>query len=403
VAKRDIDILVVGGGLTGATLMLALTHLGYRVLMIEAKPLSHRIQADFDARTLALSPASVRILQQLKVWARLEKKATPIHTIHISEQHRFGSARLQDPLSESLGYVVEMQHIHKAIHEQLDQTHILSPAELIALNSTKGIATISHEGREITWQVPLVVAADGIDSSARKLCKLTAKTKNYNRVALVTNIGLRRPHQHQAFERFTSSGPLALLPMTKLRASLVWSLVPDEAQRLMKTNDDDFLKALQQTFGYRLGRFVQVGRRVLYPLKQVIMPQTVSNSVVFIGNAAHTLHPVAGQGFNLGLRDVATLAQYIAKEGLSPNMLNHYQQARQHDQAVITQLTDSLAELFTYQMPGLGIARGLGLMTLDNSHLLKKLLSRYARGFAGVIPDLVCGIPLQRSADEPIL
>jgi 2-octaprenyl-6-methoxyphenol hydroxylase len=171
----------------------------------------------------------------------------------------------------------------------------------------------------------------------------------------------------------------------------------------MKTSEDDFLKALQQTFGYRLGRFIQVGRRVLYPLKQVIMPQTVSNSVVFIGNAAHTLHPVAGQGFNLGLRDVATLAQYIAKEGLSTTMLRHYQQARHHDQAVITRLTDNLVGLFTHQLPGLSIARGLGLMTLDNSTLLKKLLSRYARGFGGVIPDLVCGIPLQRSADELII
>ena len=163
-------------------------------------------------------------------------------------------------------------------------------------------------------------------------------------------------------------------------------------------SDQDFLKALQDTFGYRLGRFVKVGKRSLYPLRQVLMPQQVLGSVVFVGNAAHTLHPVAGQGFNLGLRDVAILAQCIAHEGLGFEMLETYQQARRHDQAAIARFTDGLIQLFTSRIPGLSIARGAGLLALDNLVPLKNVLARYAQGFAGVIPDLVCGIPLKIEA-----
>lgn len=393
-AERQVDILIVGGGLTGATLMLALTDLGYSTLLVEAKPFSSRVRADFDARTLALAPASVRILQMLKIWPLLQDYATPIETIHVSEQRCFGSAHLHGDEKNSLGYVVEMQHINRALHTLLDEQQIIAPAELTALDSVNGTATIRDAAGESIVQARLIVAADGADSSVRRLCGLSTKIKEYGQLAIVTNIGLARPHGNHAYERFTSSGPLALLPMTGLRASLVWALSPTEAEQLMACSEHDFLKALQYAFGYRLGRFIKVGQRVLYPLRQVVMSESVSGAVVFVGNAAHTLHPVAGQGFNLGLRDVATLAQCIAQEGLDSNMLQTYQQARRYDQAAITRFTDGLIELFTSRMPGLAMMRGAGLIALDNVAVLKNLLARYARGFAGVIPDLVCGIPL---------
>jgi 2-octaprenyl-6-methoxyphenol hydroxylase len=331
----------------------------------------------------------------LKIWPLLQAYTSPIDTIHVSERHCFGSARLYGDEANSLGYVVEMQRINSALHKLLDERHIIAPAELTALDRVNGTATIRNAlGEFTTLQARLIVAADGADSSVRRLCGISTKVKDYGQQAIVANIGLARSHSNVAYERFTSSGPLALLPMTDSRASLVWALLPRDAERLMACSDHEFLKSLQQTFGYRLGRFVKVGRRMLFPLRQVIISESISSSVVFVGNAAHTLHPVAGQGFNLGLRDVATLAQCIAKEGLCGKMLQTYRQARSYDQAAIIRFTDSLIELFTSQLPGFALARGAGLVALDNLTILKNILARYARGFAGVIPDLVCGIPL---------
>ena len=401
-AERHVDILIIGGGLTGATLMLALAERGYSTLLVEAKPLSNRVRADFDARTLALAPASIRILKMLNIWPLLQEYSTPINTIHVSEQHRFGSARLHADEQEPLGHVVEMQYINRALHRLLDQRHTIAPAKLIALDYSKGTATIKTNADEFTVKAKLIVAADGTDSSVRHFCGIAAQNKEYGQQAIVANIGLARAHQQHAYERFTSSGPLALLPMTDLRASLVWSLQPVDAERLMESSETDFLKALQQTFGYRLGRFIKVGQRVIYPLRQVIMHRQVLEKVVFVGNAAHTLHPVAGQGFNLGLRDVATLAQCIVKEGLSAEMLKKYQNARSADQNAIIRFTDGLIELFTRRLPGLGISRSAGLIALDNSAVLKNMLKRYARGFGGVTPDLVCGIQLFRGDDVSI-
>ena len=400
--EQQVDILIIGGGLVGATLMLALADRGYSTLLVEAKPLSTRVRADFDARTLALSPASVRILQMLNIWPLLQDYATAIKTIHVSERHRFGSARMRGEENHSLGYVVEMQYINQALHRLLDKHQIIAPAELIGLDHANSTATIRSSEGQSTLRAQLIVAADGADSVVRQLCGLSAKVKEYGQHAIVANIGLARPHHQQAYERFTPSGPLALLPMTGLRASLVWALSPMDADRLMASSDLDFLKALQHAFGYRLGRFVKVGRRVLYPLRQVIMARQVQGSVVFVGNAAHTLHPVAGQGFNLGLRDVATLAQCIAHEGLSSEMLQHYQQARHHDQSAIIFFTNSLIELFTSRVPGLGVARGAGMSVVDNMPVLKNILDRYTSGFAGISQDLVCGIPLE-IINEPIV
>ncbi|STX40340.1 2-octaprenyl-6-methoxyphenol hydroxylase [Legionella donaldsonii] len=394
-ADKQVDILIVGGGLTGATLMLALANKGYSTLLVDANSFSNKVNSDFDARTLALSPASVRILQLLAIWPLLLKDATPITTIHVSDQYRFGAARLQGEVTHPLGYVVEMQSINRALHELLKGAEILAPAKLTALDKQEGLATISSAAGECTVQAKLIVAADGAESAVRRFSGLRVKLKEYGQQAIVANIGLARAHREQAYERFTSSGPLALLPMTDNRAALVWALPPDEAKRLMALNESAFLTALQQAFGYRLGRFLKVGKRVIYPLRQVFMPEQIAWPLVFVGNAAHTLHPVAGQGFNLGLRDVATLAQCIIEDGLNDKMLQRYQAMRRHDQTAIIRLTDGLISLFTSRLPGVALARNLGLIAMDNSALLKKILTRYTRGFAGITPDLVCGIALE--------
>lgn len=383
--SEEVDVLIVGGGLTGATLLLALVNSGYQTLLVETKPFCERISVDFDARSLALSSASVKILCLLDLWPLLQNHATAIETIHVSEQHAFGRARIENSDKSPLGYVLEMQHINRALHHKLPQDSVLSPAELINLDESKGLATMMTEDGEVTVKARLIVGADGAESTVRRCCGLSAQMKDYGQHAIVANVGLVRAHQQQAYERFTSSGPLAMLPMRDQRASLVWALPPAEARRLTACSDVSFLSELQQAFGYRLGRLAKVGKRVVFPLKKVYMPNQVKGHVVFVGNAAHTLHPVAGQGFNLGLRDVATLAQCLVQEGLSSTLLEVYQKARHHDQMIITCFTDALIALYTQRWPGLSCLRSAGLLFLDNTQPLKNVLKRYTQGFGGIV------------------
>lgn len=395
VETRQVDVLIVGGGLTGAALTLALENSGFETLMLEARAFHATAESDFDARTLALSGASVQILTMLNVWPMLKKQATAIEQIHVSEKNRFGHAIIQRGQRQPLGYVVEMQHVQHALQGLLDVRSVLAPAKLVSLDLECRKAVVETHQGQMAIQAKLIVAADGANSLVRQLTGLQAKIKDYRQQALVTNIGLARTHRQCAYERFTPSGPLALLPMDGLRAALIWSLSPEEAEQKILMTDQAFLKALHEAFGYRLGRLMKVGQRTLYPLKQVITTTQVSWPLVFIGNAAHTLHPVAGQGFNLGLRDVALLAQSIIQDGLTPEMLEGYQKGREHDQRAITYFTNGLVELFNCPFPGLGCMRSAGLTALDQAPALKKMLVRYAGGFSGLVPDLACGIPLK--------
>ena len=392
---KDVDILIVGGGIIGATLMLALAPLGFRLCMIDTRALSFNTASHFDARSLALSPASIRILKQLGVWSKVEQASTAIRNIHISQEGQFGQARLIADGADPLGSVLEMQALSQVLWSLIDHSHVVAPATLTQYDRTTQTATLKTDlGERLLIRSKLIVAADGSNSSMRKFCKVQTKIKNYNQEAVVANIGLARAHQHWAYERFTKKGPIALLPLSGKRSSLIWTQSPEDAQHLMLLTDNAFLQALQHTFGYRLGRFVSVGRRTSFPLREVTLAAQVVDGVVFVGNAAHTLHPVAGQGFNLGLRDVAMLAECIAATGLSPETLQRYQALRHSDQSTILSLTDGLIQLFSNQFPGVSHARSLGLMALDNVSFLKRILTRYAGGFGGELPALLCGLPL---------
>lgn len=393
--NKETEVVIVGGGLTGATLMLALQEIGVQSLLVDAQTFDNKAKPDFDARSLAFSVASQRILSMLGAWKHIQDHATPIELIHVSEQYHFGATRLQGKPQAPLGYVVEMHSINHALYRLLNSNSIFAPARLCSMDEERQTVIVATESEEIQIRAQLIVAADGANSTMRRFCALPEQTKNYKQCAIVANVGLAKPHYGRAYERFTVCGPLALLPMQKQRMSLVWAMHPKDAEHLMSVPDTDFLRQLQQVFGYRLGRFTKIGQRAFFPLTQVLMPQQVKDRVVFIGNAAHTLHPVAGQGFNLGLRDVATLAQCIAKEGLTSRMLQNYVALRLHDQKMIARLTDGLISVFTNRLPGLGFVRGLGLIALDNIPALKNLLARYAGGFGGVIPDLVCEIGLR--------
>ncbi|MDF1677762.1 MAG: FAD-dependent monooxygenase [Legionellaceae bacterium] len=397
---EDIDVLIVGGGLIGMALMHALRPLGLCVRLVEARAVAHNKPSILETRSIALSPASIRILKQLDVWGALDAVAAPIETIHISEQGRFGQACLNaDSKTEPLGAVVEMHLLDNALRADLNQQDCTMPAKVVELDARAGLVTIQTETTTKRIRASWVVAADGADSSVRRLCHVSANYKQYSEHALAANVALSRPHHQVAYERFTPDGPLALLPLRGEHMALVWTRTPAEVEALKQMEETVFLSTLQRAFGYRAGRFTRVGPRMTYPLKQVTMQKKVYESVVFVGNAAQTLHPVAGQGFNLGLRDVAMLAQCAAKYGLNQQALANYQSLRQADSRTITAATDGLVSLFKSNLPGVGLARRMGLVMLDNNRLLKNTILRHAKGFGGVIPDLVCGISLDVSRE----
>jgi 2-octaprenyl-6-methoxyphenol hydroxylase len=395
----EVDIVIVGGGLAGLALSIALNKSSYKTLLIEAKLLQQE-KTFFDARSLALAPASKNILENLALWPKIYPSSTPIQTIHISQAGSFGVANLVSK-GEPLGYLVELATLQEIFQQNSKHQQILSPARVLSIE--KNELLIETNNQRLTIAAQLIIAADGVDSLVRRHCGLSIKTKQYEEKALITNIQLSRPHQNIAYERFTKNGPMALLPLSNNRCALVWSLPEKEATRYLNASDNEFLSVLQRNFGYRLGRFSKVGKRQIFPLRHIIMPQTIKWPFVFIGNAAHTLHPVAGQGFNLALRDVAALVQAIAQHGINQAALVNYQQQRKLDQQIISQSTDTLINIFGSNIPGFKHLRGLGILMVDNAPLVKNLIGHFARGYGGHVSDLICGLPLQfREAHETL-
>jgi len=391
---EEVDVLIIGGGLVGMALLHALKSLNLQIKLVEAKPpLQNQVPAkQLDTRSIALSPSSIRLFQRLGLWTELEAQAAPIKKIHISEQGKFGQAYLeQENLREPLGAVAEITALGGVLASGLQKDQILAPATVTSIDKMQGTASITLADDSVrTLRAKIIVACDGTHSKVRTMCGMDAAHKSYANCALATNVELCRPHHHIAYERFTQHGPMALLPLQGNVMGLVWTLTPLDAKAYRDLSDSLFIDKLQQHFGYRVGRFKAVGQRQVYPLQQMVMPTLNTDRVVFIGNAAHTLHPVAGQGFNLGLRDVAMLTELIQAEGLSSAMLSDYAHARQGDLSVISKSTDGLVRLFESPLPGLGLARRLGLVVLDNSTFLKRLILRHAKGFGGVVSELIC-------------
>ena len=352
----------------------------------------------FDARSTALSYSSRLVYEQMGVWDDLAQWVCAIESIHVSSRGRFGSTLLHagDHRWPALGYVVENAWLGNAlIHalRQRDRVALRCPAKVVSATPLNGGVSLQLEGDTAAVTAGLLLVADGAASGLRDCLGVAVNEKPYQQHALVANIAFAQPHRGCAYERFTDEGPLAILPLLptrdgEQRGALVWTLPPERAQHLRDCPPPEFLHSLQQRFGYRLGRLLRVGERHEYPLALVQSSEQVRQGIVVMGNAAHALHPVAGQGFNLALRDVAELGR-VLREGLEAGrqpgelaLLQRYQRRQHADQQRTIAFSDRVPSLFMHADPLLGMGRDLALAGLDVLPGLKREFVRHAAGVA---------------------
>lgn len=409
-AQPTHDVAICGGGLVGATLAIALSQLDLDVVLVEAFPFGTVGQPSFDERTTALSNGSRRVFEGLGIWPLIARDATPIRRIHISDKGRFGFARIDahEQGIEQLGHVIVNRVMGGALWERLRASgvDILAPARVtdVALDGEhRNVVCERTEGESITLRARLVVAADGAQSAARDAVGIGASTWDYEQTALVTNLLTQRFHDYIAYERFTPNGPIALLPMSDGRVGVIWTLAPDVASDVLALDDAAFLARFQQDFGFRLGRFTKVGKRQTYPLSLTRAAEHTAERLAVIGNAAQALHPIAGQGFNLGLRDVASLAEVLADARATPAamfdagdglLLQRYASWREDDRREIVRFTDGLVRVFRQPFGPVKLLRDVGLLAFDLMPPAKAAMAQLSLGAAGRIPRLARGAAL---------
>lgn len=397
------QVIIVGGGMVGLSLALMLAKSNIAVKLLEAVKYPNYddenaspYHSSFDARNTALSRRSVQIYQKLGLWQALQQHATPILQVHITEQGSFGKARLvaEQEKVESFGQVIENAWLGRVLLTQVRQQALIELIDGVQVTSlTQDADQVQIEamrnGEYIhSLKSKLVIAADGRDSFCRQAIGVGVDEHDYDQVAIVTTVQTSKPHQQVGFERFSALGPLALLPLPgEYRRSVVWPVKKGtEAEWLGEENDQHFLDALQETYGDRAGKFEKTGKRFSYPLAQVLANKQAVGRVVLMGNAAHTIHPVAGQGFNLCLRDADVLVRFLMEQLAksddigNPDNLLAYEQARLTDQQRVIKFCDSVVRGFSNQNPILKLLRNTGLIAFDVIPGVKPLVANYAMG-----------------------
>ena len=409
--KDHYDIVVAGGGMIGSCLALAIAPLGLRVAVVEAIPRSETMQPSFDDRSTALSRSTHRMFEAIGIWDEIAVTATPVSRIHVSDKGRFGFAHIdaKEQGVEALGYVVINRVLGEVLQTALDNVdslELICPSRIVKFNSTPEIATVlveNTDGQTRQLTCDLLVAADGARSAVRGMMGISATHVNYDQRAVIGNLLPEKSLQNCAYERFTECGPLALLPVADERAGFVWTVSERDADRVLALSDASFLDELQTAFGYRLGAFSRVGARAAYPLMLSKAMRLTSQRSVLIGNAAHGLHPVAAQGFNLGLRDVAALCDCIvdARNDVEnadigdSELLERYARWRRSDQRKLVQLTDSIVRLFGDRRGPMRVLRNIGMLGFDLVPGVRSMFAKHTMGLAGRLPRLSRGLPLQ--------
>ncbi len=402
------DVVIVGGGMVGASLAACLCErfeaAPLNILIIESFALNDgapaaSYQPSFDARATALSFGSLQIYEAMGLWQHIAEHVTPINTIHVSDRGRFGSVCMHSATEglPALGYVADNKWLGSVLLNALHTDTAITfacPATVIDASVAAAGAQVSyrHDDATISVAADLLVIADGAQSAMRAKLGIAAQQTDYHHAAIVCNVQTQQPHQHMAFERFTDHGPLALLPLGESAdsalSSLVWTRSPGDAKRLVQASEAEFNAALQQAFGYRLGRVERCGERFSYPLSLIEAQEQVRPHLIVMGNAAHSLHPVAGQGYNLALRAVLKLVEHLqaaraAGQNIGANdVLSSYLAAQRGDQRNTIAFSHLAATVFVNDGFAMGLGRDLGLLGLD---LLPPLKSRLVRQAAGLM------------------
>jgi len=404
-AEQPYDLAIVGGGLVGASLAAALRNSALRVAVIEAFAPDSAAQPSFDERTTALGNASRRVFEAMGLWEALSAAAAPITDIHVSDAGRFGFSRLsaREFDQPALGYVVPNRVLGRALWDALQSCSSVTcfmPARLTAMHVEPEQARLELQTASgaVQLQARLVVAADGAQSLVREAAGLSASVDEYHQVAIVASLRMDQANEGTAYERFTPAGPMALLPLAVAGAgwrTLVWAARPEHAERLMQLDDQQFISEWQQAFGWRAGRALQLGRRARYPLSLSRSQQSTARRIALLGNASQSLHPVAGQGFNLGLRDAAALVDLLAQAPADPGsseLLAQFAAQRTADRDGVVAFTDTLVRVFSTEHPVVAAGRDLGLLLFDLLPPAKRALSRVSLGFGNHTPRMARGL-----------
>jgi 2-octaprenyl-6-methoxyphenol hydroxylase len=409
--QTHYDIVIAGGGMIGTSLALALAPLGLRVAVIEAVARRETAQPSFDDRSTALSRSTQRMFEAMGLWPAIVAAATPIRSIHVSDQGRFGFSHIdaEEQAVEALGYVVINRVLGSVLQTALDERdgiEVLCPARIAGVEVTPGTATAeieAEDGHTSRIACSLLVAADGARSAVRGMLGITADEQSYGQRAIIGNLKPGKPIDNVAYERFTPQGPLAVLPVADGRAGFVWTVSENDAERVMALDDAAFLAELQEEFGYRLGTFSRVGTRACYPLVLSKAQQLTATRSVLVGNSAHGLHPVSAQGFNLGMRDVAALVDCLADarnanetfDAGDSALLQRYAEWRRADQKKLVRFTDSLVKLFGSERLPLRALRDIGMLGFDLVPGVRSVFAKHTMGLAGRLPRLSRGVPVK--------
>ena len=397
---NQFDITIVGGGMVGISLALLLAaQQRWKILVIESKAMAKNNEteysASFDARSTALSWSSRSVLQKMGIWHNIEQHTQAISSIHVSDRGHFGLTRLEAEEAgvDALGYVVENSWLGSVLIQQAKQADISlkDGAKILSFQpKAQSMAlAIEIDGQQELINSKLLVVADGANSTSINKLGISQKRKAYDHNAIIANISLEQAHNKVAYERFTDNGPMALLPLTDFkndhRCALVWTQPSDQADALMALDGSEFVSQLQTRFGDRLGPFKAVGERVSYPLALTISEEQVRRRLVVIGNAAHSLHPVAGQGFNLSLRDIDCLAQCLIDQPQETDVgelepLLSYQKQREKDQRNTLLFTDNLTKLFGLSSSTVALGRNSGLLMMDLVPALRNQFAHFGMG-----------------------